>query len=110
VGLAQTLQSLLRNADEASPQNETIDIEISVRGTFVVITISDRGPGVESGILDALGSPFNSHKGKGRGLGLFSALHFSESLGGSLSLIPRPGGGTVARLSLLRAQSTEPTA
>ena len=103
VGLAQTLQSLLHNAEEASPKDGAIDVESSIEGNDIVVVVSDRGAGVESGVLDALGSPFNSRKGKGRGLGLFSALHFAESLGGSLTLAPRPGGGTQARLRLPRA-------
>jgi C4-dicarboxylate-specific signal transduction histidine kinase len=53
--------------------------------------------------LESLGTPFNSRKGAGRGLGLFAALHFTQSLGGSLSFAPRPGGGTEARLVLPRA-------
>jgi two-component system sensor histidine kinase RegB len=103
VGLAQTLQSLLRNADEASPASGSVDVSISSREGSVLVLVSDRGPGVEPGVLVALGSPFNSRKGKGRGLGLFSALHFAEALGGSLTLTARPGGGTEARLVLPRA-------
>jgi C4-dicarboxylate-specific signal transduction histidine kinase len=56
-------------------------------------------------VLRALGTPFNSRKGDGRGLGLFAAFHFAESLGGSLAFAGRAGGGTVARLTLPRAAS-----
>src|SRR5690606_18133398 len=102
VGLGQAVMNLLRNAEEASPRGGTIDIGLSVRGPFVEISVSDRGPGVDPGVLDALGTPFNSRKGEGRGLGLFAALHFAESLGGALALEARPGGGAVARLALPR--------
>jgi C4-dicarboxylate-specific signal transduction histidine kinase len=110
VGLAQTLQSLLHNAEEASPAGETIDVRI-VRGEDAVeILLGDRGPGMHPEVLESLGTPFNSRKGAGRGLGLFAALHFTESLGGSLSFAPRPGGGTEARLVLPRAaEPSEPS-
>lgn len=102
VGLGQTLLNLLRNAEEASPDGGTIDVGLASEGDFVVVTVSDRGPGIDPGIRRALGTPFNSRKGEGRGLGLFSALHFVESLGGALEFSARPGGGTVARLALPR--------
>lgn len=100
VGLGQTLLNLLRNAEEASPGDSVIRIGIGIRGDSVGITIADRGAGIDPGVLHALGSPFNSRKGEGRGLGLFSALHFTESLGGTLAFLPRAGGGTVAQLIL----------
>ncbi len=107
-GLTQTLQSLLRNAEEASPAGAVVDVELSAGAGFAVVTVSDRGGGVEPEVLGALGAPFVSRKGKGRGLGLFSAIHFAESLGGSLALASRPGGGTIARLALPLAEAPEP--
>ncbi len=104
VGLGQTLLNLLRNADEASPEAGEIEASIGTDGGSIVITVSDRGLGVDPAVERDLGTPFNSRKGSGRGLGLFSALHFVEALGGSLTLAPRPGGGTSVRLSLPRAR------
>jgi C4-dicarboxylate-specific signal transduction histidine kinase len=69
----------------------------------VIVRVADRGAGMRADVLRALGAPFNSSKGEGRGLGLFSALHLVEALGGTLSFAARPGGGTEARLSLPRA-------
>ncbi len=104
VGLSQTVLSLLRNAEEAS--SAPIDIRLeSLDGDrdSLLITVSDRGAGVDPSVLRTLGSPFNSRKGVGRGLGLFSAVHFAESIGGALQVLPRSGGGTDARLILPRA-------
>src|SRR5690606_30189456 len=110
VGLAQIMVTLLRNAEEASPAHERIEVDLSAikegGRDSLRITVSDRGPGVDPGVLRAFGSPFNSSKGAGRGLGLFAALHLTESLGGSLALITRDGGGTRAVLTLPAAPTT----
>ncbi len=107
VGLAQILVTLLRNAEEASPAHGTVEVGLSAareKGREALrIIVSDRGSGVTPAVLQALGSPFNSDKGSGRGLGLFAALHLTESLGGSLALSARDGGGTDAVLTLPRA-------
>lgn len=103
VGLGQTVLSLLRNAEEASPSPASVDLYLGADRDSVRITVSDRGAGVDPAVLRSLGSPFNSSKGAGRGLGLFSALHFAESVGGSLEVLPRDGGGTAARLTFPRA-------
>jgi two-component system sensor histidine kinase RegB len=103
VGLGQTVISLLRNAEEASPATEPVDVCVQGDRASVSITVSDRGAGVDPAVLRGLGSPFNSRKGTGRGLGLFAALHFAESVGGALSFRARAGGGTEAILTLPRA-------
>lgn len=104
VGLAQILMNLLRNAEEASRDGAIVEVNMTTcryEGRPAVrISVSDRGVGIDTGILRAFGAPFNSNKGAGRGLGLFSALHLTESLGGSLTLSPRAGGGTEAVLVL----------
>ncbi len=107
VGLAQIMMTLLRNAEEASPAQEEIEVgleEATLRNRAAVnIIVSDRGAGIPSEVLQDFGSPFNSSKGAGRGLGLFAALHLTESLGGTLVLSAREGGGTCAILTLPRA-------
>ena len=104
VGLAQILMTLLRNAEEASSEGGTIETslkKIRIEGRDMLeVSVADRGAGMTPGVLRAIGTPFNSDKGAGRGLGLFAALHLTESLGGSLALAPRTGGGTTARLRL----------
>lgn len=107
VGLAQILSTLLRNAEEASRDGAPLAISMTLvregGQDAVCVTVADRGTGIEPRVLGALGTPFNTSKGAGRGLGLFASLHLTESLGGSLTLSPREGGGTLARLILPRA-------
>lgn len=107
VGLAQIMMTLLRNAEEASPGPEDIEValeETTLGGREALnIIISDRGAGIPPEVRPDIGSPFNSSKGAGRGLGLFAAFHLTESLGGSLTLTAREGGGTHAVLTLPRA-------
>lgn len=113
VGLAQCVMNLLRNADEASPPGATIDLQLEdvrVDGRGLLrILVADRGTGINAETLRALGEPFNSTKGAGRGLGLFAARHLTESLGGSLTLAPRGGGGTEALLTLPRPSIVDDT-
>jgi|GEM_PF-6470307 len=113
VGLAQCLLNLLRNAEEASQDGHPIDIDLIAHRVadraFVRIVVADRGAGIDAETLRALGEPFNSTKGAGRGLGLFSARHLTESLGGSLTLASRAGGGTEAVLTLPRPAPLDDT-
>ena len=114
LGLAQSLDTLLRNADEAMSggrsDGDAMPLELSVTADAdaVRFTVSDRGTGIDAETLRRLGNPFNSRKGAGRGLGLFSTLHLAEALGGTLELHPRPGGGTLATLTLPRIAGTTP--
>jgi two-component system sensor histidine kinase RegB len=104
VGLAQVFMNLLRNAEEASHDHGVIEVSFVTHSEAgqpaLHIRVSDRGIGVSPVVQRAIGTPFNSSKGAGRGLGLFSALHLTESLGGSLTLTARAGGGTDAILIL----------
>lgn len=115
LGLAQSLDTLLRNADEATAAARAdglppVEFAIASDAGAVRFTVSDRGTGVDTEVLRRLGHPFNSRKGAGRGLGLFSVLHFAESLGGALELMPRTGGGTIATLTLPRLRDAVPDA
>jgi signal transduction histidine kinase len=103
--LAQLITNALRYATPASP------VEITVHGTErnVRIDVTDRGPGIPQHMEAALGMPFmqgemsRSRSHGGLGLGLAIAARLAAIQGGSLAIAPRPTGGTVASLVLLRS-------
>ena len=97
--LQQMLCNVLDNAAEASPQ--WVGLHVSREGSLLVITVSDRGPGFPPFMLERLGTPYQSSKGRaGSGLGLFLSMHVAATLGGTLNAHNAIGGGAVVRLAL----------
>ena len=68
---------------------------------MIVVVVADAGPGFEPGILQRLGTPYNSSKGRpGGGLGLFLSVNVARTLGGRLQAENRPQGGAVVTVTL----------
>lgn len=99
----QVLDNLLRNAVEASPPGGAVEVE--VRGA--VIEVRDRGPGIPAALRARLYQPFTTTKPGGTGLGLAVSARFVRALGGTLSHLDRPGGGTVARWEVARWEAED---
>lgn len=85
-------------AAEISVERDTAD--------KVVITVLDRGPGIADDMLDAAMQPFfrleqsRNRETGGSGLGLAIAQQLAASLGGSVRLYNRAGGGLAAEVTL----------
>jgi two-component system sensor histidine kinase KdpD len=81
----------------------------------VRIEVIDRGPGMSPALRSLLGSAGIAPRKMGAaagdstsgGLGLRIAVSLAEANGGALSLLDRPGGGTIARLTLPAAHYEE---
>lgn len=98
-GLRQMVFNVLDNALEASPAWVALDADC--RDGQLVIEVSDAGPGFAADILERLGTPYNSSKGRpGGGLGLFLSVNVARTLGGRLTARNRPQGGAVVTLTL----------
>jgi two-component system sensor histidine kinase/response regulator len=68
-------------------------------GKFVEMRVDDAGGGIEPDIRDHMFEPFISSKHTvGVGMGLTVARHALRNMGGDLTLVDRPGGGTSALL------------
>ncbi len=99
VGLRQMVFNVLDNALESSPHWVAMDARCD--GDTLVIEISDAGTGFVADVLQRLGTPYNTSKGRpGGGLGLFLSVNVARTLGGSLTAKNRPQGGAVVTLSL----------
>ncbi len=102
------LTRLLKNAIENSPPPHTITIELTQPSEHqAAITVIDTGQGIADDLKAHIFEPFfPQHLGR-PGLGLAIALKFAKALGGTIELVPNPGGGTRATLVLpLRAESS----
>lgn len=109
--LSQLLRHLIENAVKFSDDLVEVDVVRPTSDTFT-FTVSDRGPGIEPGSVALASEPFAFDAAvqagrHGLGLGLFASTRIAEVLGGTLTFQPRPGGGTIVRLTI-PATSPEP--
>ncbi|MDH4273942.1 MAG: PEP-CTERM system histidine kinase PrsK [Gammaproteobacteria bacterium] len=97
---------LVHNAQEATPENGTVEIQLARENNYAVIRIRDTGKGMdETFIRERLFKPFDSTKGlTGMGIGAFEAREVIHTLGGVMNVKSTPGQGTtfVVRLPLLK--------
>jgi len=69
-------------------------------GERVVISVRDRGPGIAADDLPRVFDPYFTTRRGGTGLGLAISKNIVEGLGGTLSVLSRPGHGTEFRIEL----------
>jgi signal transduction histidine kinase len=93
VRLILLLKNLLSNALRYSPESAgPVNLEISVSGRDLHITVRDRGPGFPAGQKSRIGEPFfrgdpsRTRDTGGSGLGLYLAKLVAEAHGGTLRL------------------------
>jgi two-component system sensor histidine kinase HydH len=99
--MEQVLTNLLRNAVQASPQGEEVELAVELEGHHtLVFEVRDRGEGLAPGDEEAIFQPFVTHRAKGSGLGLTLARQIVEGHGGRIEARNRPGGGAVFRVSI----------
>ena len=84
-------------------------------GPDVVVEIADRGPGLPADVdPEQLFAPFargaNVGGASGRGVGLYLVRELARSLGGTVSLERRDGGGAVAVVRLPQRRADDPVA
>lgn len=111
VVLREMLRNLVDNAMSYAPG----PVELGARrdGEGVVIEVADRGPGIPDDEKPAVLARFrrgSSSAGKpGSGLGLSIVDRIARSLGGTLALEDRSGGGLIVRVRLpLAGRSSKP--
>jgi two-component system sensor histidine kinase KdpD len=112
VHVQRILVNLIDNARKFSPDGSPVTVSAGRRDGGIVVEVADRGVGIRPEEAEALVEPFERGEAvvRGAGLGLAIARGFAVANGGSLTLIPRDGGGTVARVALpAESLAPEPT-
>ncbi|HET9043065.1 MAG TPA: ATP-binding protein, partial [Burkholderiales bacterium] len=79
-------------------------LRVARTGRAVAVEVLDRGPGIPAEEVERLKQPFTrletARSGKGgSGLGLAIVERIARMHGGALDLLPREGGGLVARVT-----------
>ncbi|RYD32149.1 MAG: two-component system sensor histidine kinase CreC, partial [Verrucomicrobiaceae bacterium] len=103
--LRAAVTNLLENAIDFSPSHDAVHVSVEQSDGNVVISIRDHGPGIPDYAHEKIFDRFyslrhHSAKRKGTGLGLTLVKEAAELHGGTISLEPADGGGTLARLTL----------
>ncbi len=100
--LTQVLINLVVNAIDAMRDRPGGEIVISAEPwddrRKVRLCVADQGPGVPAEVAGKIFTPFVSTKERGTGLGLAIVKRIVDLHGGSVALLPRPGGGTIAEV------------
>lgn len=109
--LSRIVRNLLENAVRYTERGD-VRVEVRASGSRVFVEIVDTGPGIP---LDQQQLVFQEFvrlapeaASRGLGLGLAIVERLSRTLGHPLELDSEPGCGSVFRLSLERAEQTEP--
>lgn len=99
---ASVLFHLIDNAQHATSDDGTVNIDIATEGNNLVVTITDSGCGMSEGFISQrLFKPFDSTKGNaGMGIGAYDALHFAKQHEGQLKVNSKEGIGTTFTLIL----------
>lgn len=106
--LQQAVLNLIVNAEQAlaGRTDGAIQVEMDLPQGWVVLSVSDNGPGVDPAVADRMFEPFVTTKAReeASGLGLAVARQIAELHGGTLSLETR-GAGACFALRLPAAQT-----
>ncbi|MGP0066586.1 MAG: two-component system sensor histidine kinase NtrB [Isosphaeraceae bacterium] len=92
--IKQAVLNLVINALEAMPGGGGLVMEASVRGSELLVEISDTGPGIPPEIQKDLFKPYFSTKTRGTGMGLALTEKLIGQHGGRIDLRTGPGGTT----------------
>ncbi|MBU3055055.1 ATP-binding protein [Pseudomonas indica] len=106
VSVKRLLTNLVENALRHGGQQVEVAAYVSgdCRAPYVVLSVLDRGPGIDPTEMSDIFNPFirgdRARGGKGTGLGLAIVKRIAALHGGSVELRNRSGGGLEARVCL----------
>jgi len=97
--LRQVVDNLMANALNHTPEVTPIAVDVTTDGTTALLTVADRGPGIDPADRDHIFEPFHradpsrarATGGVGLGLAIVSAI--ATAHGGSVGVESEPGAG-----------------
>jgi two-component system sensor histidine kinase RegB len=106
--LAQAVAALIRNAIEASPAGQPIELRVSATDERLELAVIDRGRGIATSDLPRVQEPFFSQPpdSGGLGLGLFLTRVICDQIQAKLTLRSEVGKGTMATIDMPRFRQT----
>ncbi len=110
-GLALSIRNLVQNALDASPAQQSIDLQVDLSASRWQLCVQDRGSGMSGEVLKRIGDPFFTTKdpGRGMGMGLFLTRNTVNRLGGQLDIESELGVGTRCVVTLPVTLSRSPS-
>ena len=103
--LRRAVSNLIDNALRYAGSKSVVELALSAGAEESSIEVRDSGPGIPLQDVERMKRPFARLEAArsnttGAGLGLAIVERIARSHNGSLELLPRPGGGLIARLTL----------
>lgn len=97
--LKQVIGNVIDNAVEVSPA--LLELRAVEDDGALLLEVRDHGPGFAPAMLERVGRPYNSTKGRpGGGLGLFLVVNVLRKLGGAVEVANLADGGARVRLRI----------
>ena len=96
------LGHVLQNAQDATPADGRVLVELDIEDGQAVVQVRDTGSGMDQAFIrERLFRPFDSTKGlTGMGIGAYECREFVHSVGGEVTVFSKPGEGTLFKISL----------
>jgi signal transduction histidine kinase len=100
--LTSVFEHIIRNAQDATDQSGSIQVEATVDGSAALVSIRDSGQGMSSEFIrERLFRPFDSTKGsQSMGIGAHQARDYVRTLGGRIEVSSQIAVGTEFLISL----------
>ncbi|MBB4631588.1 ATP-binding protein [Sphingosinicella soli] len=101
--MEQVLINMLKNAQEATAEQRrpTVSLKAGLDNNGAAyIEVADNGTGIPADVAEKIFVPFYTTKPEGSGVGLALTRQVMIAHGGTISVAPRPGGGTKFTLGL----------
>jgi two-component system sensor histidine kinase HydH len=99
--MQRALVNLITNAVDASEPGGTVTVGAAAKENGrLLITVSDRGEGMDKDALENIFIPFYTRKQSGTGLGMSITKKIIEAHGGTIQVRSEPGQGTQVTVGL----------
>jgi len=105
LALLRLAANLINNALRHGGGNAPVEVQTRREGEYIILEVMDRGPGIPPEEAERLKQPFTRLEtartgAASAGLGLAIVERVARGHGGRFDLLPREGGGLVARVTL----------